>query len=56
MEKSVSVFESKSTFAAENESVNATELYAKIGELQMERDFLKKVYTSWRYYRSSVTD
>ncbi len=42
VEKSASVFESKSTFTAESESVNATELYAKIGELQMERDFLKK--------------
>lgn len=42
VEKSASVFENKSTFAGENESVDATELYAKIGELQMERDFLKK--------------
>ena len=42
VEKSASVFESKSTFAAEAEAVNASELYAKIGELQMERDFLKK--------------
>jgi transposase len=42
VEKSASVFESKSTFTSEREAVNAMDLYAKIGELQMERDFLKK--------------
>ncbi|MGH7234658.1 MAG: transposase [Candidatus Saccharimonadales bacterium] len=42
VEKSASVFENKSTFVSDKEAVDATELYAKIGELQMERDFLKK--------------
>ena len=42
LENAASVFSGKSTFTAEKDSVDPTDLYAKIGQLEMERDFLKK--------------
>jgi len=42
LENADSVFSGKSTFTTEKESVNPADLYAKIGQLEMERDFLKK--------------
>ena len=41
IEKSSSVFERKSA-KAEAEAVDSAALYAKIGELEMEKEFLKK--------------
>lgn len=41
IEKSVSVFERKAA-KAEAEAVDSSTLYAKIGELEMEKEFLKK--------------
>ena len=40
LEKSASVFDSKST--DEKEGVDPEKLYAKIGQLEIENDFLKK--------------
>src|SRR5690606_39045346 len=42
LENADSVFGGKSTFTAEKEAADNQELYAKIGQLEMERDFLKK--------------
>ena len=42
LENAASVFSGKSTFTAEKDAVDPTDLYAKIGQLEMERDFLKK--------------
>jgi transposase-like protein len=42
LENAASVFSGKSTFTTEKDAVAPTELYAKIGQLEMERDFLKK--------------
>tara|TARA_R110002072_G_C7823012_1_gene523526 strand:+ start:466 stop:768 length:303 start_codon:yes stop_codon:yes gene_type:complete len=41
LEKSKHIFESKSTKADENQ-VDIEKLYTKIGQLEVERDFLKK--------------
>lgn len=54
LENADSVFGGKSTFTAEKEAADTQELYAKIGQLEMERDFLKKVYASWASYRFAV--
>ena len=37
----------KNAATAATEAVDAQELYAKIGQLQMERDFLKKSLAKW---------
>lgn len=42
LENAPSVFSGKSTFTAGKEATDPTDLYAKIGQLEMERDFLKK--------------
>ena len=42
LDNAASVFSGKSTFTAEKEASDTQELYAKIGQLEMERDFLKK--------------
>jgi len=45
IEKSASVFDHKLPGSASEPEVDVSKLYAKIGELQMERDFLKKSLT-----------
>lgn len=42
LEKSKNVFDKKSNKAKEEEEVDLDQLYAKIGKLEIERDFLKK--------------
>lgn len=42
IEKSTQVFNQKGGSVASEAEVDVSKLYAKIGELQMERDFLKK--------------
>lgn len=42
LEKSSSVFEGSSPSALKEDDEDTLELYAKIGRLEMERDFLKK--------------
>jgi transposase len=42
LEKSSQVFDQKRPTSASEPEVDISKLYAKIGELQMERDFLKK--------------
>ena len=42
LEKSSQVFEQKRPTTSSEPEVDINKLYAKIGELQMERDFLKK--------------
>lgn len=42
LEKSAQVFDQKRSASASEPEVDISKLYAKIGELQMERDFLKK--------------
>jgi transposase len=42
LEKSASVFDHKLPSSASEPEVDVSKLYAKIGELQMERDFKKK--------------
>lgn len=42
LEKSSQVFEQKRPTTSSEPEVDVNKLYAKIGELQMERDFLKK--------------
>jgi len=42
LEKSAQVFDQKRPASATEPEVDISKLYAKIGELQMERDFLKK--------------
>lgn len=42
LEKSAAVFDQKSPTSSSEPEVDVSKLYAKIGELQMERDFLKK--------------
>lgn len=51
LENAASVFGGNSTFTAEKEAADTQDLYAKIGWLEMERDFLKKAYASWGYRR-----
>lgn len=45
LEKSTAVFDHKVPASATAPEVDVDKLYAKIGELQMERDFLKKSLT-----------
>lgn len=42
LEKSAQVFDQKRSTSGSEPEVDVSKLYAKIGELQMERDFLKK--------------
>lgn len=42
LEKSSQLFDQKRPTSASEPEVDVSKLYAKIGELQMERDFLKK--------------
>lgn len=42
LEKSSQVFDQKRPTSSSEPEVDVNKLYAKIGELQMERDFLKK--------------
>lgn len=53
MEKSVMVFERKSE-KREEELVDTQALYAKIGQLEVEREYLKKTCGNWEYERASV--
>lgn len=45
LEKSTQVFDQKRPSSGAEPEVDVSKLYAKIGELQMERDFLKKNLT-----------
>ena len=45
LEKSAAVFDQKLPTSSSEPEVDIAKLYAKIGELQMERDFLKKSLT-----------
>lgn len=45
LEKSEQVFDQKRLTSSTEPEVDVAKLYAKIGELQMERDFLKKSLT-----------
>lgn len=44
---SESVFESKKSSTKVEPQINTKELYAKIGQLEMEREFLKKSLAKW---------